>query len=67
MRHRAMGQQSGSLVAVDVHFGGLAPNVEVVRKFALEPLGALASLVILAQHGLGIHTCSHHNQLQQPD
>ena len=51
-----------SLVRVKVHLGGLAANVQIVRELALEPLGALACLVVLTQHRLGVNACRQQDQ-----
>ncbi len=47
----------GAPVGEDVDLAALALHVEVVRKLALEPLGALAVAEELAYNRLGVHAC----------
>ena len=48
----------GAPVREDVDLAALALHVEVVRKLALEPLGALAVAEELAHNRLGVHACT---------
>ena len=50
--------QQDALVLEEVYLLSLAAHVEVVRELALEALGTLPRLEVLAHYRLGVDTCT---------
>ena len=54
--------QQDALVLEEIDLLGLAANVEVMRELALEALGTLPRLEVLAHYRLGIDACTTQTQ-----